>query len=72
MSNIRITKNVNVSAPRPTTSRLNNGFNFTITEDMWCGWCGENIRSCDAEPIDDGVRLICRCGRLILQYELRL
>jgi hypothetical protein len=65
-------KFANQSAPRPTTSRLNNGFHFTLIEGLWCSWCGENIRSCDAEPLDDdGMRLVCRCGTLILQYGWR-
>ena len=72
MKNIRIPQNVNVNAPRPTSSRLSNKFEFTVTAGCWCPECGETLRACDAEPLeDDGVRLICRCGELIFQYEWR-
>jgi hypothetical protein len=72
MSIIPNTKKVN--EPRPTTSRLNNGFEITITGGTWCPWCGEDIRACDAEALDDdgAMRLVCRRGHLILQYGRRL
>jgi hypothetical protein len=64
-------KIANQSAPRPTTSRLSNHFEITVTAGCWCPECGENIRAYDAEALDDdGVRLICRCGQLIFSYEL--
>lgn len=62
-----------VNPPRSTRSRLSNRFEITVTDGMWCPWCGETIRAIDAEALDDeAMRLICRCGHLILQYELRL
>jgi hypothetical protein len=59
--------------PHPTSVRLSNKFELVISSGMWCAWCGEDIRAYDAEPLDDdgGMRLICRCGHLILQYEWR-
>jgi hypothetical protein len=58
--------------PRPTSTRLANRFEFAITEGLWCPWCGDTIRVVDAEPLDDdGMRLVCRCGQLILHYELQ-
>jgi hypothetical protein len=62
-----------VNAPRPTVTRLSNGFEFTITAGCWCPECGETIRAIDAEALDgDAMRLVCRCGHLFLQYEMRL
>jgi hypothetical protein len=69
MTNTPDLKNVQ---PRATTSRLENGFRFTISDGLWCPWCGETIRSCDAESLeDDGARLVCRRGHLVLHYEPR-
>jgi hypothetical protein len=57
--------------PRPTSTRLANRFEFAIAG-LWCPRCGDTIRVIDAEPLDgDGMRLVCRCGQLILQYELQ-
>jgi hypothetical protein len=64
-----------VNSPRLTTARLSTQFEFTLIDGLWCSWCGEDIRACDAEPLDDdgGMRLVCRdCGHLLLQWELRL
>jgi hypothetical protein len=68
-----IDKNSNVQL-RATTSRLNNRFELTVTGGIWCPECGDDIRACDAEGLDDDgrMRLVCRCGHLILEHELRL
>jgi hypothetical protein len=63
----------NSQPARPTTSRLSNRFEITVTGGCWCPECGETIRACDAEALDDdAMRLVCRCGHLILHYELQL
>jgi hypothetical protein len=61
-----------VVQPRPTSSRLANRFEFTIASGIPCPWCDADIRASDAEALDDdAMRLVCRCGHLILRYELR-
>jgi hypothetical protein len=58
-----------VQPPRRQTLQLGNGVEMTITEGMFCPLCDGAIRVVDAEPLDHGdVRLICRCGYLVLQY----
>jgi hypothetical protein len=58
--------------PRPVPTTLSNGYDFTIALGLWCPDCGDDIRSCDAEALDvHAVRLVCRCGQLILQVAPR-
>jgi hypothetical protein len=53
---------------RPTRSRLSNGFWLVVSGGMWCQWCGEDIRACDAEALTDGgLQHICTCGHVILE-----
>jgi hypothetical protein len=59
-------------SPRPTTSKLANGFEITMAGGQWCLDCGETVRACDVEPIGDGcaMQLCCKaCGSLIFKYE---
>jgi hypothetical protein len=57
-------------SPRPTTTKLSNRFEFTMTDGCWCPECGEPLRAIDAEALDGAaMRLVCRCGHLILKYE---
>lgn len=60
----------NVQPARPTTSRLSNGYEFTLAGGYWCLECGTSLSAIYAEALDDdgGMRLVCReCGHLILQ-----
>jgi hypothetical protein len=59
-------------SPRPTTSKLANGFEITMAGGYWCLECGTSIAAIDVEPIGDGcaMRLCCReCGYLIFKCE---
>jgi hypothetical protein len=61
-----------VDQPGAATARLSNNAEIMITDGCWCPWCGDSLRVTDAEPLaHDAVRLICRCGHLILQFEPR-
>jgi hypothetical protein len=68
-----IIKNAPTLQPRPTSTLLSNGFEFAITGGMWCPHCGDDIRSVDAEALDgDGsMRLVCKCGHLVVEYGRR-
>jgi hypothetical protein len=57
------------SRPVSTTSTLANGYELAITTGIWCPWCGDDIRPCDAEPLDGGLRLVCQCGHQILHFK---
>jgi hypothetical protein len=65
-------KSQQVQPARPTTSLLANDFEISIAGGIWCPECGDNIRACDAEALDDGaMRLVCKCGHLVLHYRPR-
>lgn len=65
-------KRLKIQPPRAKTRRLNNNAEITIAEGCRCSWCGDTLGANDAEPLEhDAVRLICRCGQLILLYEPR-
>jgi hypothetical protein len=58
-----------VNPPRPTPTKLVNGYEFTLADGFVCQ-CGSPIRAIDAEALDGyDMRLLCRCGHLILSYE---
>jgi hypothetical protein len=56
---------------RPTTSKLSNRFEITVTGGIWCPECGDDVIACLAEALDDdgAMRHVCRCGHLIFSYE---
>jgi hypothetical protein len=58
-------------SPRPTTSKLANGFEITVTGGIWCPQCGDDVAACLAEALDDNgaMRHVCGCGHVILRYE---
>jgi hypothetical protein len=58
-------------SPRPTTSKLSNRFEITVTGGIWCPQCGDDVVACLAEALDDdgAMRHVCGCGHLIFSYE---
>ena len=57
---------------RTTTALLANYFEITITDGIWCPECGDTIRAIDAEALDEqAVRLVCKCGHLVLHCRPR-
>lgn len=64
-------ENARAVQPRPMTHRLADGSEITLAAGMWCGECGDDLRAVDAELLEPGVRLVCRCGHLIWHYDPR-
>ena len=62
-----IAKSRNAQPARATTVWLGEfGFEVTVAGGMWCAECGNDIRACNSEELDErSVRLICGCGHVI-------
>jgi hypothetical protein len=62
--------------PRPTTSFLDNGFEFTLAGGNWCGECGQDMRANDAALYGRGeprMKVLCReCGTEFCSYGPKL
>jgi hypothetical protein len=66
MTNIKNSSNVQL---RPLAITLSNGCEFSIAAGMCCPKCGDGVRVIDAEPLHAGMRVVCRCGFLLVNYE---